>query len=38
MGVERFLAVTVAAMLVVSIGLFDLIALARTDARRPPRS
>ena len=34
MGVGHFLAVTVAAVLVLSIGLFNLIALARVDARR----
>ena len=36
MGVGRFLAVTVDALLLLSIGLFDLIVLARADARRPP--
>ena len=37
MGVGHFLAVTVAAMLVLAIGLFDLIVFARVDARRTRR-
>jgi hypothetical protein len=37
MGIGHFLVVTTAALLVLSIGLFDLIALARQDAERSRR-
>jgi hypothetical protein len=37
MGIGRFLAISVDAMLLLSVGLFDLLALAARERRRPSR-